>query len=122
MLRKYYTILWQSFSDDHVANIELLSRHLSVTKGFHDDVVSKTDPDAANKLILNGVIRWLKKDDEIMEFCKVMRILATNRRHAKEVLQFQIGALTQSVALVLLFILCVVNSLLYTAIFTMFSM
>ena len=93
MLRKYYTILWQSFSNDHVANIKLLNRHLTVTEGFYADVVSTTDPDAANKMILNALIHWLKQDDKIMEFCKVMRILATNRKYAKEVLQFEIGRL-----------------------------
>ena len=93
VLRKYYTILWQSFSDNHIENIKLLNRHLAVTEKFYADVVSTTDPNEANKMILNAVIRWLKEDSKIVEFCKVVRILATNRKYAKEMLKFEIGML-----------------------------
>jgi len=91
VLRKYYTILWQSFSDNHVANITLLNRHLTVTEKFYDDILSTTDSNEANKMILNALIRWLKLDEKIMEFCKAIRVLATNRKDTKELLQFEIG-------------------------------
>ena len=89
VLRKYYTILWQSFSDDHIANITLLNRHLTVTEKFYADIVSTTNSEEANKMILNSLIRWLKQDEKIMEFCKAIRVLATNKKYAKEVLQFE---------------------------------
>jgi len=90
-LRKYYNILWQSFSDDHILTVGLLDACIEVKEGFFNEVVATTNPALANQRVLNALIYWLKKDDNIMEFCKVIKRLVKNNKHEKELLEFELG-------------------------------
>ena len=98
LLRKYYNILWQSFSDDHILTIGILDTLIEVKESFFDEVVAITNPSQANIKILDALILWLKQDDKIMEFCKVIKRLAMSNKFVKELLQFELGMNTDSCA------------------------
>jgi len=71
--------------------VGILDTCVEVQESFFNEVVAITNPSQANMKILNAVILWLKGDDKIMEFCKLIKRLAVGNKFTKELLQFELG-------------------------------
>ena len=103
LLRKYYKVLWKSFSDDHITNIALLDAHVEVKERFFNDIITESDPGEANEKILGALILWLDGDRKIMDFCKAIKLLAVKKKFHKEILEFELGTCVHNISYMTLY-------------------
>jgi len=100
LLKKYYPILLDNFPDDHVTTIGIMSEMVSsVDDRFFNEILSTVNPREANERMLNAIIIMLKHDDQIMEMCKLAKLVMRSARFSKEMLEFEIRALNLCVLL-----------------------
>jgi len=91
-LKKYYEILLDCFTDDHVTTLCTLCEIVKVDEGFFNQVLSMTNTKEANRRILNALISMLKSDNQLVGFCEVFKALINIRkRFSKEIIEFETG-------------------------------
>jgi len=90
LLKEYYLILLDKFPDDHVTTIGIMSEQVGIDDRFFNEILSTTNPREANERILNSIIIMLKYDEQIMEMCKLAKLLMRTGAFSKEILEFEI--------------------------------
>ena len=65
----------------------------SVDDRFFNEILTTVNPREANERILNAIIIMLKHDDQIMEMCKLAKLVMRSARFSKEMLEFEIRML-----------------------------
>ena len=92
VLKKYYDMLLESFSDDHVATVNKLNGIIAVNKQFLNEIISMTDHKKANVRILNGIICAIKRDNDVLGFCEVFKaLISVRKRFTIEMFEFEAG-------------------------------
>ena len=90
-MRKYYNILLDCFSDDHITTIGLLSGTVSMREGFFEEIIAHTDPREANERVLNAIIGKLEHDEQLVRVCEIIKAVIGSKQDSDEFLEFEIG-------------------------------
>ena len=90
-MRKYYNILLNCFSDDHITTIGLLSATVSLREGFFEEIIAHTDPREANERVLNAIIGKMEHDQQLVSVCEIVKAVIGSKQDSDEFLEFEIG-------------------------------
>ena len=91
LLRKYYNILLDCFSDDYITTIGLLSEIVTLKEGFFEEIIAYTNPREANQRILNAIVISLDHDQRLLRVCQLVKALIGSKQDSEEFLEFELG-------------------------------
>jgi len=91
LLMKYYNFLWQSFPQDHMITLERLNKIITLKDDIIDTVVSSTNSEKGNKMILNISLHVLDADEDLRQFYLLVERIISNPKLSKIISVFKNG-------------------------------